>query len=75
MQRASVTESDRVRAIAPAVTTTGYYTTPWYRFDRNTNTGGAIADESADQVAVAVNRVPHGPGYPSHLILPVIRRG
>ena len=44
------------------------------RFDRNTNTGGVIADESADQVTVAVNRVLHGPGYPSHLTLPVIRR-
>jgi putative CocE/NonD family hydrolase len=44
------------------------------RFDRNTNTGGIIADESAGQVAVAVNRVLHGPGYPSHLTLPVIRR-
>jgi X-Pro dipeptidyl-peptidase-like protein len=44
------------------------------RYDRNTNTGGVIADESASQVAVAVNRVLHGPGYPSRLILPVIRR-
>src|SRR5580693_958180 len=44
------------------------------RFDRNTNTGGVIADESADQVAVAVNRVLHGPGYPSTLVLPVISR-
>jgi len=44
------------------------------RFDRNTNTGGIIADESAGQVTVAVNRVLHGPGYPSHLTLPVIRR-
>lgn len=44
------------------------------RFDRNTNTGGIIADESAAQVAVAVNRVLHGPDYPSQLTLPVIRR-
>ena len=44
------------------------------RFDRNTNTGGVIADESADQAAVAVNRVLHGPEYPSQLTLPVIRR-
>lgn len=44
------------------------------RFDRNTNTGGVIADDSADQAAVAVNRVLHGPGYPSHLNLPVISR-
>ena len=34
------------------------------RFDRNTNTGGVIADESEDQATVAVNRVLHGPGYP-----------
>ena len=44
------------------------------RFDRNTNTGGVIADETADQAAVAVNRVLHGPDYPSQLILPVISR-
>jgi len=44
------------------------------RFDRNTNTGGVIADELEDQAAVAVNRVMHGPGYPSTLILPVISR-
>jgi uncharacterized protein len=44
------------------------------RYDRNTNTAGIIAEESADQVVVAVNRVRHGHGYPSRLILPVIRR-
>jgi putative CocE/NonD family hydrolase len=44
------------------------------RFDRNTNTGGAISGESAEQVMVAVNRVLHGPEHPSRLILPVIRR-
>jgi hypothetical protein len=44
------------------------------RFDRNTNTGGVIADEPADQASVAINRVLHGPGYPSQLILPVISR-
>ena len=44
------------------------------RFDRNTNTGGVIADEPADQATVAVNRVLHGPDYPSQLILPVISR-
>jgi uncharacterized protein len=30
VQWASVTASDRVRTIAPCVTTTDYYTTPWY---------------------------------------------
>ena len=44
------------------------------RYDRNSNTGGVIADESASEVAVAVNRVLHGPDYPSRLTLPVIRR-
>ena len=44
------------------------------RDDRNSNTGGVIAEESASQVTVAVNRVLHGPDYPSRLILPVIRR-
>jgi hypothetical protein len=44
------------------------------RYDRNSNTGGVIAEESADQVTVAVNRILHGPACPSRLILPVIRR-
>ena len=44
------------------------------RYDRNSNTGGVITDESASEVTVAVNRVLHGPAYPSRLILPVIRR-
>jgi uncharacterized protein len=44
------------------------------RFDRNTNTGGVIADEPADLAAAAVNRVLHGPDHPSQLILPVISR-
>jgi putative CocE/NonD family hydrolase len=44
------------------------------RYDRNSNTGGVIAEESASQVIVAVNRVLHGPAHPSRLILPVIRR-
>ena len=37
VQWASVTSSDRVRAIAPCVTTTDYYTTPWY------SDGGALS--------------------------------
>jgi len=44
------------------------------RFDRNTNTGGVIADEPAELAAAAVNRVLHGPDHPSQLILPVISR-
>lgn len=44
------------------------------RYDRNSNTGGVIAEESASEVTVAVNRVLHGPAHPSRLILPVIRR-
>jgi len=44
------------------------------RYDRNSNTGGVIAEESADEVTVAVNRILHGPAHPSRLILPVIRR-
>jgi predicted acyl esterase len=41
---------------------------------RNTNTGGVIANEPADQATTAVNHVLHGPSYPSQLILPVISR-
>jgi uncharacterized protein len=44
------------------------------RFDRNTNTGGVIAQEGSDDVVVAHNRVLHGPNHPSRLILPVIDR-
>jgi putative CocE/NonD family hydrolase len=44
------------------------------RYDRNTNTGKAIATDSEDDLAVAVNRVHHGPARPSHLILPLIER-
>lgn len=44
------------------------------RFDRNTNTGGTIADETADDMRQALNRVHHGGACPSRLVLPVIRR-
>jgi putative CocE/NonD family hydrolase len=44
------------------------------RFDRNTNSGGVIAEESADDCVVATNRVWHDERHPSHVVLPVIRR-
>jgi len=44
------------------------------RFDRNTNTGGAVTEDADQDVEVAVNRVFHGPGRPSRLVLPVIDR-
>jgi uncharacterized protein len=44
------------------------------RFDRNTNTGGYIAGESAADAVPATNEVRHGPACPSRLVLPVIRR-
>ena len=44
------------------------------RFDRNTNTGGTIAEDGEQDLRVAVNRVFHGPGHPSRLVLPVIDR-
>ncbi|MBK6659006.1 MAG: CocE/NonD family hydrolase [Proteobacteria bacterium] len=44
------------------------------RFDRNTNSGGVIAEESADDFVVATNRVWHDERHPSHVVLPVIRR-
>jgi len=44
------------------------------RFDRNTNTGGAIGHETEDDFVLALNRIYHGPGYPSRLILPIIDR-
>lgn len=44
------------------------------RYDRNTNTGGTIATGADDDLAVAVNRVHHGPAHPSRLVLPLIER-
>ena len=44
------------------------------RYDTNTNTGTAIAADTEDDVAVAVNRVHHGPAHPSRLVLPLIER-
>ncbi|MEJ5199518.1 MAG: CocE/NonD family hydrolase, partial [Anaerolineae bacterium] len=44
------------------------------RFDRNSNTGGVIADETADQYRPAINRIFHDVMRPSCLILPIIER-
>ncbi len=44
------------------------------RFDRNTNTGGTIAEDREEDVTVAVNRVHHDREHQSHLVLPVIAR-
>jgi uncharacterized protein len=44
------------------------------RFDRNTNTGDTVTEDSEEDVQVAVNRVLHGPAAPSRLVLPVIDR-
>jgi predicted acyl esterase len=44
------------------------------RFDRNTNTGGVIAAETAADIRQAVNRVHHTGALTSRLVLPVIRR-
>jgi len=42
------------------------------RFDRNSNTGGIITEESSDQYQMATNRIYHNAEHPSRLILPVI---
>ncbi len=44
------------------------------RFDRNTNTGGVIAEDTAADCVVARNYVFHDRSRPSHLVLPVIER-
>lgn len=44
------------------------------RFDRNTNTGGPIAHETAADFVVAENQVFHDRARPSHLTLPIIER-
>jgi uncharacterized protein len=43
------------------------------RFDRNTNTGGAIADEAGS--VVARNTIYHDRDRPSHLLLPLVGGG
>jgi putative CocE/NonD family hydrolase len=44
------------------------------KFDRNSNTGGGITTETADQYQPAVNRILHDQNHPSRLILPIIER-
>jgi putative CocE/NonD family hydrolase len=44
------------------------------RFDRNTNTGGVIAEEPESLLEVAENRIHHGGRHPSHVVLPLIER-
>lgn len=44
------------------------------RFDRNTNTGGVIARESAADFRIAHNEIWHDESHASHLVLPVIAR-
>jgi hypothetical protein len=44
------------------------------RFDRNSNTGGDIINETADQYQPAINRIFHDAAHPSHIILPLIER-
>lgn len=44
------------------------------RFDRNTNTGGTIAEERIEDALVAHNTVHHGGAYLSHVVLPLISR-
>lgn len=44
------------------------------QFARNSNSGGNLADETADKYHKAVNKVYHSDIYPSCLILPIIER-
>jgi putative CocE/NonD family hydrolase len=44
------------------------------RWDRNSNTGGTIAQESEKDFVPAVNRIHHDHSHPSHLLLPIIER-
>ena len=45
------------------------------KFARNSNTGGVIAQETAEAYQPAVNHIFHNADHPSHLILPIIARG
>jgi hypothetical protein len=44
------------------------------RFERNTNTGGDISSERAEDVRSAINRIYHDRAHPSYLLLPLIER-
>jgi len=44
------------------------------RFDRNSNSGGEIASETAERYRPAINRIFHDAAHPSRLILPIIER-
>lgn len=44
------------------------------RFDRNTNTGGTIAEETLQDAQPAINRVHHTTDHASRLVLPVVHR-
>ncbi|MGM9798924.1 MAG: CocE/NonD family hydrolase [Parabacteroides sp.] len=44
------------------------------RFNRNSNSGGNIANEPKEEYRPAVNTVYHSPQYTSRLILPIIER-
>jgi uncharacterized protein len=44
------------------------------RFARNSNTGGDIVHETAEQYQPAINRIVHDATHPSCLILPIIER-
>jgi putative CocE/NonD family hydrolase len=45
------------------------------RFDRNSNTGGSIAQETEAESVAAINWIFHDSGRPSYLSLPIIDRG
>lgn len=44
------------------------------QFARNSNTGGHIPDETAEEYKIAVNRIYHDSEHSSHIILPIIER-
>lgn len=44
------------------------------RFDRNSNTGGDITSEPADQYQPAINGIFHDAAHPSRLMLPIVER-
>lgn len=44
------------------------------RFDRNSNSGGVIAEETEQAFITATNRIFHDQAHPSHIVLPIIER-
>jgi putative CocE/NonD family hydrolase len=86
LEKAELLEPDRVYELTLDLSVTSNVFLPGHRirlevsssnfprYGRNTNSGGVIAEDGVNDLVVATNRVFHGPGHTSRLVLPIIRR-